>query len=244
MCNDRARLCGPGTETSGGRPIGTQLSRVFGIIGRGITLVLLGLVTIIAIPLSLIFLPLRKLFSSGSDAISPDAVAEFERALEAMKSGESAALSALAGEIEGFPDGKDRFLGRSWLTNALGEGAPETVRWMLDQGVEVNYFDDEGYSPLQTAVLREDEASLDLVRALLESGADVNASGTLSETALHKAAALGDEAIVRLLLEHGADAAAWDSEHVARQPADYAEEAGHEGVARLLRARTSTSAEV
>ncbi|MDU8946211.1 ankyrin repeat domain-containing protein [Rhodophyticola sp. MJ-SS7] len=204
-------------------------------------MVLLAVVTIVAIPLTLIFLPLRKLITGQSDAVDPAALAEFERGYDAIKGGDASALSALAAEIEGFPARKDRFLCRTWLNTAVSEGAPETVRWMLARGVEVNYFDEEGLSPLQTAVSREDDAAREVAEILIAAGAEVNAKGTLDVTALHTAAALGSEDVVRLLLEHGADAGALTSDYVPERPADWAERAGREQIARLLRASASAS---
>jgi ankyrin repeat protein len=48
------------------------------------------------------------------------------------------------------------------------------------------------------------EGHLEIVKLLLEHGADVNAK-TAYETALHLAAGEGHLEIVKLLLEHGAD---------------------------------------
>ena len=44
-----------------------------------------------------------------------------------------------------------------------------------------------------------------LARVLLDAGADVNRQGEGGFTALHSAAQNGDEELVRLLLERGAD---------------------------------------
>ena len=46
--------------------------------------------------------------------------------------------------------------------------------------------------------------SIDIVRLLLEAGADVNARNIFNSTALHHACGNGDAGIARLLLEHGA----------------------------------------
>ena len=207
-------------------------------------MVLLALVTIIAIPLTLIFLPLRKLFSEQSDAVDPEILREFENAVEVMKSGDRVALEALAADLDGFPQGKDRFIGRTWLTNALGEGAPpDTIRWMVERGVNLNYFDDEGFSPLQTASGREDDAAPEILQVLIDAGADVNAKGNLDITALHTAAANGSQAVVLCLLENGADAGATTTDATPAQPAAWAEDAGRDEIARILRDRMAASPE-
>ncbi|BDI33568.1 hypothetical protein CCAX7_56190 [Capsulimonas corticalis] len=55
-------------------------------------------------------------------------------------------------------------------------------------------------------------AHIDLVRTLLDAGADVNGRNILGDTPLKVAAYVGSAEIVRLLLERGADIHARDSE--------------------------------
>jgi uncharacterized protein len=74
--------------------------------------------------------------------------------------------------------------------------------------------------------------SLDMVRLLVERGADVNV-GAGGNTAMHAAAGIGHADMVRYLIEQGADFAALDYE--GRTPLDVAEATGHENVAALLR---------
>ena len=69
--------------------------------------------------------------------------------------------------------------------------------------------------PLVVAAQTNDLAR---VQELLASGADVNAHGTLGETALHMACALGYVPIVRVLLEAGADVNARGADGRASSP--------------------------
>lgn len=61
---------------------------------------------------------------------------------------------------------------------------------------------------------------LDLVRALLDGGVDVNALSRHGDTALHRAVMYGRVDIVRLLLERGADVNAEDGD--GRTPLSFA----------------------
>lgn len=73
---------------------------------------------------------------------------------------------------------------------------------------------------------------LDLVRMLIERGADVN-GGRDRNTALHGAAGFGQLEIARYLLDQGADFTALD--HEGRTPLDVAEDTGHDAIVDLLR---------
>jgi ankyrin repeat protein len=73
----------------------------------------------------------------------------------------------------------------------------------------------------------------EIVRMLLEAGADPNTKQERGFVPLHSAAANGNAAIVELLLKHGAvaDAKADDG----KSPADLAAEAGHKEIVETLR---------
>jgi ankyrin repeat protein len=70
------------------------------------------------------------------------------------------------------------------------------------------------------------------VKALLDSGLDVNYEGSSGCTALHLATDCGHEAVVRVLLDNGADPKLKSSE--GRTPLQSAARAGHTAVVRLL----------
>ena len=70
------------------------------------------------------------------------------------------------------------------------------------------------------------------IKALIDSGADVNYEGSSGCTALHLATDGGHEAVVRLLLDNGADPRTRSSE--GRTPLHSAARTGHPAVVRLL----------
>lgn len=74
---------------------------------------------------------------------------------------------------------------------------------LIAHGAEVDAYNCEGYTPLLTAVTR---GQGDLVRMLLEAGADPNlvSADERRVTALAVAGLQGDSAMVQLLVEHGA----------------------------------------
>ena len=81
---------------------------------------------------------------------------------------------------------------------------------------------------------RDAEASLVLVRRLVQAGADVNAEQAGGFRPLHQAAAAGRRELVDLFLEHGADVTA--ESDLGKTPADFADERGHDELADVLRA--------
>lgn len=94
---------------------------------------------------------------------------------------------------------------------ACYKGSVETVRWLLDKGVDVNAESGRFATPLQAAVAgitgsREYEVRK-IVKLLIEKSARVNQQGGEYGTALQAAYANRhvDEELHHLLLEHGAD---------------------------------------
>ena len=99
-----------------------------------------------------------------------------------------------------------RFGGRTLTHYAAGSGCPEVVELALRLGTDPNIPDAGGHTPLY-AVANEcaSEAGPKIVRALVQAGADVNASGGVTRaTPLHMAARRGHVEIARALLDSGA----------------------------------------
>ncbi|KAJ3114753.1 hypothetical protein HDU96_001696 [Phlyctochytrium bullatum] len=82
------------------------------------------------------------------------------------------------------------------------------VKFLLDIGVPVNYDVDDSdieIKPPLLFALEDDAASLEILRLLLQHGADPNSIYGPHEIALHRAAQLGQPQALKMLLEYGAD---------------------------------------
>lgn len=112
-------------------------------------------------------------------------------------------------------------------------GTDEAVEPLLDAGAAV---DAASRNPMRVTPLHAAAAGRHgaICRLLVERGADVNAVQRDSFTPLMAAARNGDEALVALFIGAGADPAARADD--GRSAADLAGEAGHEELARALRA--------
>jgi ankyrin repeat protein len=108
----------------------------------------------------------------------------------------------------------------------------EPVTLLLEHGAHIHQF---SHNPMRNQPLHACIAlnsSLDVVRALLEAGADVNATQHGGYTPLLQAAAAGKKDLVRLLLEYGARLDCVCDR--GKSAADYARERGHTEVAEIL----------
>jgi ankyrin repeat protein len=107
---------------------------------------------------------------------------------------------------------------------------------LLDAGASVDTYttNDFANQPLHAAAAGR---HLEVCRALLAAGADVNATQHGGYTPLHEAAQHGDVEMVELFLSAGADPTLEVPEGT---PADLAEAAGHPDVATRLREVAAT----
>lgn len=122
------------------------------------------------------------------------------------------------------------------LTYAARNGRVAVIPFLVAQGADVNADPYRG-TPLAWAAVRGHH---EVVGCLLDHGADVNLRGTFGGpqhgegiVALHLAAQQGDAAMVRHLLERGADPTVADAIYRST-PAGWARHFGHEEVARLI----------
>jgi ankyrin repeat protein len=128
----------------------------------------------------------------------------------------------------------------SELGHASFFGHWKVVDFLISHGADVNYANPEtGETPLHGALCKAGRPYfLYVLKLLVENGADVNAKTipgretggfmrdvrTKGETPLHRAAAYGDEAMIKYLIENGADKEvrdahgkspiSWASEHL------------------------------
>lgn len=117
----------------------------------------------------------------------------------------------------------------SMYKTILGGGVAEVVA-LLDQGADVNSRrDDIQQTPLMDAA---DMGHEEVVRRLLDWGAEVNAGNKYRETALTLAAEGGHTAVVSLLLDWGAEINVVDE--FGDTPLLNATEGNHEATLRLL----------
>ena len=134
---------------------------------------------------------------------------EYEEVLDgidnAITEGDIAALNYYSRIIKYFPKGKnddDYF----WITDAINYGSMEVIKWMIDKGVDLRFRDGEGYTVLHTTIgCCRKEHKHDLLKLLIENGADVNAYGINDWTPAHLAAVINDLQSLKILHEAGAD---------------------------------------
>ncbi|KAI0288083.1 ankyrin repeat-containing domain protein [Russula brevipes] len=130
------------------------------------------------------------------------------------------------GADPGVPYGLFGFL----LHNAVRNEAVEIGRLLLQNKADVNARNDKDQTPLHIASIYA-KRNPDIVRLLLEYGADVNVQSA-SNTPLRLASAHGNLETVRLLLGHGADVHIRGKRDMT--PLHIATERGHDANARLL----------
>ena len=92
------------------------------------------------------------------------------------------------------------------LLEAVGGGHLDTVRFLLDAGVDKEFIDGSCFSVNVSALHHAAKGDVEIVRLLLDARADVNQQHFFDcETALMIAASAGKTEIVHLLLNAGAD---------------------------------------
>ncbi len=89
------------------------------------------------------------------------------------------------------------------VLHAVDEGGNlEVVKYLVEQGADVNAKDEDGWTVLHAV---DEGGNLEVVKYLVEQGADVNAKGEWGRTALHAVAEGGNLEVLKYLVEQGAD---------------------------------------
>jgi len=122
-------------------------------------------------------------------------------------SGDISQLKTLV-EVDGNTvNAVDKF-GNTPLHHAAWNGEVEAMKWLIDQGAEVNINNYSQWSPLHWGTRNGQLSGINL---LLEYDAEVNTAGHLEQTALHLAAKYEYKKIISRLLEAKADPNATDA---------------------------------
>jgi len=131
-----------------------------------------------------------------------------------------------------------RFSGKTLIHFASGAGCAEVVSLLLRLGTDPNILDCGGHTPLYwVANGCASETGPEVVRKLVQAGADVNVCGGVTRaTPLHMAARRGHLEIARTLLDCGAAIQARDSK--GDTPRQRAINCRRKNVAQLLEERS------
>jgi ankyrin repeat protein len=125
--------------------------------------------------------------------------------IEIIRAADFEAMEELAKCWDEFPCGKDDFIGRHWITNAIDCGSVEVVSWMLSHGASVPIEVDDGYTVLHSVIERSKDDKYRMMRILIDAGADVDEIGIHGFAPAHHAAVRNDVEALKILHESGAD---------------------------------------
>ena len=134
-----------------------------------------------------------------------DSHKEYPYLIDLLAQGNIELLEEAEKVIESFPTGIDNYLQRHWITNAIDCGSLASVKWVLSRSVDLNFRDDEGYTPVLSALERERPEKYEILQLLIDSGAPLNKKGVNDWTPLHMAAVREDIEALKLLIKNGAD---------------------------------------
>lgn len=120
--------------------------------------------------------------------------------IEANQEKQAQQTDAAAAEASAF----DKALNEN-LINSVTLGTPDDVAILLDKGADANIKDANLFPLLSVAAEREGEEGITIATALLDAGADINATNAVGESALHNAIIMKNAKMVWFLLGKGAD---------------------------------------
>lgn len=164
---------------------------------------------------------------------------------EALTAGDLASARAALGDAPGWPNCVDPHTRCTVLSIALGWADLSTIRRLLDEGADPNFdVEDDGFPSLIDVLhhrcrnvpkLPHRSDCHEVLRALIDAGADVNRRGLNDWTALHFAAAADDPVAVEILIEAGADPTARTRIDDLETPIDVARNGSPEAFAILAK---------
>jgi hypothetical protein len=167
------------------------------------------------------------------------------RLAAALRDGDLDAARAALEDPSDWPNSVDPYLHATVLSIALGQSDLATIRRLLHAGADPDLGGrDDGFPSLIDVLhhrcrdapgLTHRDDCHDVLRALIDAGADVNARGLNDWTALHFAAAADDPVAVTMLLEAGADPEARTRIDDFETPLDVARNGAPEALAALTR---------
>ncbi len=134
-----------------------------------------------------------------------DAYKDYSYLIDLLAKGDVALLEEAENIIDDFPKGIDSFIQRHWITNAIDCGSIESVKWILSRKVDLSFRNDEGYTPILSAINRELSDKHEIIQLLIENGAPINKKGINDWTPLHMAAVCEDIEAMKILVANGAD---------------------------------------
>ena len=132
-------------------------------------------------------------------------MSDYDAIMESIIKGDLTSLKEFSEIVDDFPSGRDHFIDRHWITNAIDCGTFEVIEWMVDKKVTLHFRDGGGYTVLHSALERDKPDKQKVLRLLIQAGADINAKGINDYTPAHKAATWGDLESLSLLVDSGAD---------------------------------------
>lgn len=177
----------------------------------------------------------RRLSRAVERATDPEAARRlrFERALWAGDVGEVLGLLGDAHpDVARLGPG-----GCALFHSAIGIAPPEILQALLDRGADVNYEATDGFPALVSALVHETdpERRRAVVRLLLDAGADVHRYGINGWAPLHAAALTDDPALIRMILDAGANPAQPTQADDRWTAAEEADHLGHPAGAEAIR---------
>ncbi len=181
----------------------------------------------------------RLLVEAGVDVSAAESFGGNTPLHEAVAQGNGEIVKVLV--AAGADVNAEGFMGQTPLSLAAEEGATEIMRILLRPGLDAGKSADAedkeaastpsiGSGALFTAIENDD---VEMVRLLVEAGADVNAAeGFGGNTPLHEAVEKGDAEIVKILVAAGADVEA--EGFMSRTPLSLAAEEGATEIMQIL----------